>query len=138
MGRMDRITGLAGQLAEDPKNEKLFQRMTITACMPSATNSGFQHLNGAKRPIEEKIGEIMAPQHAIIRRVLKRALDIAESELRKVEGKERKLAEDEGYDFVPSGKILALQKRILELRNGVALPIPGEDNYRGGLSGWLS
>lgn len=118
--RLDRLRELAGALAEDPDNAELYRRLEITACMPSALTSGYQHRDIALGRIGEKIEEIMAPESEIVRRVLRRALEKAEAELRKVEASERKTAEAEQFDYVPSGKVLALQGRVLALRNGVA------------------
>jgi hypothetical protein len=134
--RQDRLRDLAGQLAETPKDAELIHRLTITACMPSNLQSGHQHRDIVLGRLGEKVEELMSPQHAIIRRVFRRALDVAEGELKRVESKEKKIAEDEGVQFVPSGKILALQNRILSLRNEIARPAPHEEGCHQHPGGW--
>jgi hypothetical protein len=59
-------------------------------------------------------------------------LEQAEAELRKQETAERRSAESESYEYVPSGRVLALQKKILSLRNEVARPVFGEEGFSGG------
>jgi hypothetical protein len=134
--RLDRLRELAGELATRPNDQELMNRLTITACMPSGLQSGFQHRDVVLGELNRKIEELMSPQNTVIRRVLRRALDVAEAELKRVESKEKKTAEDEGVQFVPSGKILALQNRILELRNAIARPVPGEENCLQNPGGW--
>lgn len=142
--RIDRLRELGGAIAEDPANPELYRRLEITACMPSNLNHGWQHRDIVLDCLNKKIEQLMAPQHAIIRRCLSRALDQAEAELKKTTEKERRAAEAEGFPFSPSGKILALQQRILSLRNAVAAPVPGEDgchqtpgDWRTRLAEWL-
>lgn len=132
MGRIGRITELAEKLAQKPTDESLYHAMTIAACMPSSLQSGYQHRGAALSPIERKIDELLAPGHAIVRKCLRRALEQAEAELRKQETAERRSAESESYDYVPSGRVLALQKKILSLRNEVARPVFGEEGFSGG------
>jgi len=134
--RIDRLRDLAGQLAEKPDDQELLNRLTITACMPSNLQQGYQHREVVLGRLGEKIEEMMHPQHAIVRRVFRRALEVAESELKKVEAKEKKIAEDDGVQFVPSGKILALQNRILDLRNAIARPVPNEEGCLQNPGGW--
>jgi hypothetical protein len=134
--RQDRLRDLAGQLAETPNDQELLHRLTITACMPSNLQHGYQHRDIVLGRLGEKVEELMSPQHAIIRRVFRRALDVAEAELKRVESKEKKIADDEGVQFVPSGKILALQNRILSLRNEIALPVPNEEGCHQHPGGW--
>ena len=136
ISRRDHLHDLAGQLAESPNDQELLHRLTITACMPSSVQHGHQHRDIVLGRLGEKIEEMMSPQHAIIRRVFRRALDIAEGELKRVESKEKKTAEEEGVQFVPSGKILALQNRILSLRNEIARPIPNEEGFIQNPGGW--
>jgi hypothetical protein len=120
MHRIGRLQELAGRLAEDPTNEKIYQRMVHTACMPSNIQTGYQHMEAASAPFQAKIEEVLRPSVEIVRRVIKRALAMAEGELKKVEGRDRKEAEEQGYNYSPSGKALALQSRILDLRNAIA------------------
>jgi len=120
MNRIGKLQELAGKLAEDPTNEKIYQRMIHTACMPSSLQTGYQHMEAAASPIQAKIEEVLQPAAEIVRRVLKRALSVAEGELKKVEGRERKEAEEQGYNYSPSGKVMALQSRVMELRNAIA------------------
>lgn len=142
--RADRLRELAGQLAEQPDDQEVLHRLTITACMPSNLQNGYQHRDIVLGRLNEKMQEVMAPQHDIVRRVFRRALGVAEDGLRKTETAEKKVAKEEGVDFVPSGKVLALQKRILDLRNAIARPIPNEEGcivppegWRERLSEWL-
>lgn len=127
MHRIGHLQGLAAQLVEDVQNEDLYQRMIICACMPSNVQTGYQHLEAAKQPLDAKIQEILQPSVNVVRRVLGRALSRAEEELKKTESKERKEAETEGFPFSPSGRVQALQSRVLELRNAVACKYTHED-----------
>jgi hypothetical protein len=126
--RIGVLERLAHKLAADPKDEKIFQRATITACMPENPAFGNQHRDSVTGILGRKIEQILEPQARIVRRVFGRALEGAESELQKTEAAERGAAKEEGYEYSPSGRVLALQKRVLELRNHVAAPYPGEEN----------
>jgi len=120
MHRIGHLQGLAAEYINDIKNEELYQKMVVAACMPSNIQTGYQHIEAAAAPFDAKIEEILEAAIPIVRRVLKRALNAAEAELRKIEARERKDAEQEGYAYSPSGKVLALQQRVLELRNAIA------------------
>jgi hypothetical protein len=129
--RLDLLRTLAGKLAESPDDEGIFQRMTVAATMPSDPRFGFQHREIACGTLQEKIDQMLEPSIEIVRRVIKRALDRAEAELKKVEAAEKKQSEAEGFPFSPSGKILALQERVLSLRNGLAAKYPHEGAIQG-------
>lgn len=131
MHRIGHLQGLAGQLVQDIQNEDLYQRMLICACMPSNLQTGYQHLDAAKHPFDEKIEQVLLPSIDVVRRVLKRALSRAEDELKKTEAKERKEAETEGFPYSPSGRVQALQTRVLELRNGIAAQYRHEGAIQG-------
>lgn len=131
MGRIARISDLAEKLAEQPTDQALYHQMTITACMPSGLQGGYQHRGAALGPIERKIDQLLAPGQGIVRRCLRRALEQAERELKKTEAAERQAAEVEDFDYSPSGRVLALQKKVLSLRNEVARPIYGEEGFNG-------
>jgi len=120
MHRIGHLQGLAAEYINDIGNEELYQKMVVAACMPSNIQTGYQHIEAAAGPFDAKIGEILQETIPVVRRVLQRALSAAEAELRKVEGRERKDADQDGYNYSPSGKVLALQGRVLELRNGIA------------------
>lgn len=128
--RLDRVEGTAAKLAEDPTNEELYRQLLFLSGQPSHPHFATHHVEYARRPIEARIGRLMEPQHGIVRRVFTRALVAAETELKRVESRERKEAEAEGFDYSPSGKVQALQQRVLNLRNEVAAPIPGEPNFQ--------
>jgi len=89
--------------------------------MPSSLQTGYQHRDVVIGKLNEHLSRKLDPQKVVIRRVFKRALEVAEDELKRVEQRDKKIAQDDGVDFIPSGKILALQKRILELRNAVEM-----------------
>jgi len=141
--RIGNLQALAGQLVEDIGNEEIYHRMIHVAAMPANPLFGYHHREAAAVPFDQKIEEILRPSVDVVRRVLKRALDVAETELRKAEKQERKLAEEEGYNYSPSGKVLALQSRILDLRNGIAAKYKFEGAtqdpapWRERLSEWL-
>ena len=141
--RIGNLQMLAGQLVEDIGNEEIYHRMIHVAAMPANPLFGYHHREAAAVPFDQKIEEILRPSVDVVRRVLKRALDVAETELRKAEKQERKLAEEEGYNYSPSGKVLALQSRILDLRNGIAAKYKFEGAtqdpapWRERLSEWL-
>lgn len=142
--RENRVRELAAAVAERPQDAEAYRQMQIAAAMPSSHQHGFQHREWALGPVNERIEERLRPQHEIVRRVLRRALEQTEAELKKTEGRERKQAEEEGYSFSPSGRVIALQQRILGLRNAVAQPVPGEDgciqspgHWRERLREWL-
>jgi len=127
--RLDRLREQAEELASKPNDQEILNRLTTTACMPSSFKNGFQHRDVVLGVLNGKIDELMTPQHEVVRRVLRRALSVAEGELKRVEAKEKETARQESYEYVPSGKVLALQSRILSLRNEISRPIPGEENY---------
>ena len=127
--RMDRLEQLGNKLAEAPTDEALFQKCSFVAAMPSDPLHGYQHRDKVCAIIQRKIDEILRPQERIVRRVIGRALDAAESELKKTESGEKGQAREEGFDYSPSGRVLALQKRVLELRNAVAAVYPGEEGF---------
>lgn len=131
MERIGRLQALAGILVEKPDDEKTYQKMLLTAAMPSNLQTGYQHRDAALQVIEDRIKDLSAPQHAIVRKCLKKALGTAEEELRRVEKKEKDEAKAEEFDYVPSGRVLALQQKILGLRNEIARPIPGEEFFNG-------
>jgi len=131
MRRIERIQELAAKLAQRPGDEAVYHQMTIAACMPSNVQSGYQHRDAALGVLEREIDKTTGPGHEIVRRCLRRALDQAESELRKTESREQKLAADEGYSYSPSGRVQALQKKVLSLRNEVARPVFGEEGFNG-------
>jgi hypothetical protein len=118
--RIGRLEALAEQYAADIASDEIYRKMIVAATMPSNPASGYQHREAAIRPIDGKIREIRQAAVPVVRRVLQRALDSAENELKKTEGRERKDAEAEGYEYSPSGRVLALQARVLRLRNSVA------------------
>jgi len=118
--RVDRIRDLAAELCARPNDAELYRRLEVAACMPSNIQTGYQHKEAALGAIGAAIEAKLEPSVEIVRRVLGRALEAAEAELRKTEKHERKLAEEEGYAYSPSGRVLALQGRVLELRNAVA------------------
>ena len=127
--RHGRIEALANQLAGDPTNDVIFQKMTVAACMPTDLRTGRNHLDFAEKPICERIDRIMAPERDFVRKVLQRALSLAESELRKIEKAEQKTAQEEGFEYIPSGKVASLQNEILGLRGAIKEPYPGEENF---------
>ena len=141
--RVDRIRDLAAELCTRPNDAELYRRLEVAACMPSNIQTGYQHREAALGSIHAAIETKLEPSVEIVRRVLARALDAAEAELRKTEKHERKLAEEEGYNFSPSGRVLALQGRVLELRNAVAAKyrhegaIQGPGGWRERLREWL-
>jgi len=118
--RIGHLQALAADLVRDPENAGIYERMIHTAGMPSDPRFGYQHREAAAGPFDAKIEEILQETIPIIRRVLTRALGATEAELKKIESRERKEAEQEGYNYSPSGKVQALQARVLELRNAVA------------------
>lgn len=120
MHRIGKLQELAGRFVEDIGNEALYQKMLAVAGMPSDPRFGYQHHGCVAEVFDRKIEDILRPSVEIVRRVLKRALAKAEDELRRCESKERKEAESEGFSYMPSGRIQALQNKVLDLRNGIA------------------
>lgn len=141
--RISKIRDLAAELCLRPTDPELYRRMETAACMPSVPASGYQHREAALGVIGEAIETKLEPSIAIVRRVLARALEQAEAELKRTEAKERKTAEDEGYGYSPTGRILALQARVLDLRNAVAAKyrhegaVQNPGDWRVRLSEWL-
>lgn len=131
MHRVGHLQGLAAKLVGDIENEELYQQMIVAACMPSNIQTGYQHIEAAAGPFDAKIDEIRQETIPIVRRVLKRALTKAEIELERVEGKEKKEAATDGFTYSPSGRVLALQHRVLELRNAVAAKYKHEGAIQG-------
>ncbi len=134
--RLDRLRELADQLGKNPKDEGLMMKLTTCACMPSSLQGGFQHREVAIGKLTEHLNRKLFPQRKILCRVFQRALDVAESELKRVEQKEKRSAQDDAVDFIPSGKVLALQSRILELRNFVHLYSENEQDPPQSVGDW--
>lgn len=126
--RLGYLQALAADLVRDPENAEIYERMIHTAAMPSHPHFGTQHRDAAARPFDAKIEEILEESVPIVRRVLTRALTATEAELKKTEAREKKEAEAEAYTYSPSGKVQALQARVLELRNAVACKYSHEAN----------
>lgn len=120
MERPTRLRELAEKLAQDPHDQEVFNRLTLTATMPSSLNSGWQHRDIVLGVLNEKIEERLQPSVDVVRRVYSRALGMAEAELKKVESREKREAETEGFTYSPSGRVQALQGRVLVLRNAIA------------------
>ncbi|NBT35459.1 MAG: hypothetical protein EBT03_07955 [Betaproteobacteria bacterium] len=141
--RIDRIRDLAAMLCTRPKDTELYRRLEVAACMPSHPASGHQHKEAALGAIRAAIADKMLPEVPVVRRVLSRALDAAERELAKQEKKEREAAEAEDFNYSPSGRVLSLQQRVLELRNAVAArysiegAVQGPGGWRQRLAEWL-
>ena len=141
--RQDRIRELAEQLCERPDDADLYRQLQVTACMPSNPATGYQHRDLALGAIHGAIAARMIPAADVVRRVLRRALEAAEGELKKTEGRERRDAEQEGYNYSPSGRVQALQQRVLQLRNEIASKysqegaIVGPPSWRERLAEWL-
>lgn len=141
--RISKIRDLTAELCTRPTDADLYRRLEIAACMPSNVQNGYQHREAALGEIGAAIETKLQPSVEIVRRVLRRALEQAEAELKRTEGKERKLADDEGYNYSPSGRVLALQARVLDLRNAVAAKyghegaIQSPGGWRERLAEWL-
>jgi len=118
--RIGNLQALAGLLVNEPDNVEIYHRMLHVAGMPSDPRFGYQHREAVAQPLDAKIEEILLPSVEIVRRVFRRALSRAEDELKRAEGRERAEAEKEGFAYSPSGRVQALQGRVLELRNAVA------------------
>ena len=129
--RIGRLQALAGMYVQDIKNDALYLKMIHTAAMPSDPRFGYQHREAAAQPFDAKIEEILLPTIDVVRRVLRRALSRAEDELKKTESKERKEAEAEGFTYSPSGRVQALQARVLDLRNAIACKYRHEGAVQG-------
>jgi len=141
--RLGHLRKLSEQLVANPQDETIYAEMLQTACMPATANEGWQHIEAAKRPFDEKIEAIRQSSVMVVRKVFQRALEAAETELQKLEAAEKRQSESEGYPYVPSGKILALQERALSLRNEVAArygfegAIQSPPHWRERLQNWL-
>lgn len=117
--RIGRLQAIAEDYIKNIQDESLYQRMLTVAGMPSHPATGYQHHSAVAVPFDQKIEEILNDSVPVVRRVLGRALSRAEDELRKIEKKEQDEAKTEGYAYLPSGKVQALQQRVLGLRNAV-------------------
>jgi len=122
--RENRLHEVGGEFAKKPTREG-YEKLTTLAGFPTQV-IGWGPRDVVLGAIHREIEEKMKPEVPIVRRVLGRALEATERELEKQTNKERKEAEADGYSFSPSGKILDLQKRILELRNQVDAKYPDE------------
>lgn len=127
MDRENRMREMAQKFATSP-NEEAYKNLIILAGFPSywknTQGSGKEMILGT---ISTQIEEITAPvERPIVRKVLARALELTQREHEKQMAKEKKEAQEEGFSFSPSGKILALENRILGLKNEVARKYPDE------------
>lgn len=143
MHRIGKLQELAGEYIKNIQDESLYQRMLFVAGMPSNLQTGYQHHEAVAVPFDEKIQEIRNEGVPVVRRVLGRALTRAEQELKRIEQKEQQEAKSEGYPYLPSGKVQALQQRVLGLRNAVAEKyrfegaIQNPPHWRERLAEWL-
>jgi hypothetical protein len=113
----EKLKTLAEELARSPGDADLYLRVVLTASMPTSGISCREIVAGV---LENGIRELLRPSVAVVRRVFSRALERAEVELRKTEDRERGQADKEGYKYLPSGRVEALQGRVLKLRNAIA------------------
>lgn len=133
--RNERLRAMAEVFAGHPTPE-LYAKLTALAGFPSQpANSCFarERVLGA---IHEQVQRLMEPERPIVRRVLARAQDAAERELAKQEKTEQAAAAAEGFVYSPSGRVLALQERVLALRNAVAAHYPGNEGAIQHPGGW--
>lgn len=119
INRIGTLQALAEEYANNIQNDSIYQRMLMVAGMPSTLGSGHQHRDCVVNVFDRKIEEIHNEGIPAVRRVLSRALSRAEVELKKIEQKEQDEARAGDYPYLPSGKIQALQQRVLGLRNAL-------------------
>lgn len=124
--RDSRLSDMAARFANTPSAE-LYEKMTILAAFPSNLPTSWQARESVLGIIHGQVERLMEPERPIVRRVLSRALDAAERELAKQEKKEKDAAAAEGFPYSPSGRVLTLQQRVLNLRNEVAKKYPGDE-----------
>ena len=122
--RENRLRDVGAEFAQKPTREG-DEKLTILAGFPTQF-TGWGPRDIVLGAIHREIAEKMKPEAPIVRKVLKRALDATERELEKQTAKEKKESESEGFSFSPSGRILDLQKRVMDLRNQVDATYPDE------------
>lgn len=125
--RDGRLRELADGYAKNPTAE-IYNRLTTLAGFPAHPMVSFQTREIVLGAIHRAIAEKMEPEIPIVRRVLLRALDATERELEKQTAREKKEAEEGGFPYSPTGRVLELQKRVLDLRNRIADKYPSEGN----------
>jgi hypothetical protein len=119
-GRLEALRAAAEELARDCSNAALYEKVLRISAMPSNPATGWQHAEVVLTVLDAAIRERLQPAAEIVRRCLRRALSKVEAELAAAEKRERNEATAEGYNFSASGRILALQEKVLDLRNQVA------------------
>lgn len=133
--RDERLRAMAGVFAAHPTPE-LYAKLTTLVGFPSHLANSWLPRERVLGAIHEQVERLMEPERPIVRRVLARAQEAAERELAKQEKAEQAAAAGEGFAYSPSGRVLALQERVLSLRNAVAARYHGDE---GGIShpgGW--
>jgi hypothetical protein len=123
--RLGKIRSLSELFAKHP-SEKLHDEILKIQNFSAWPNGSWQGREALLDAINLEINRKMEPQYDICKRVLRRALSQAEDELKKVEKRDKAEAQEAGFEYSASGKVLALQKRILGLRNEIEAPTPFE------------
>ena len=123
--RLGKIRSLSELFATHP-SEKLHDEILMVQNFSAWPNGSWQGREALLDAIGLEISRKMEPQYDICKRVLRRALSQAEDELKKLEKRDKAEALEAGFEYSASGKVLALQKRVLGLRNDIGAPTPTE------------
>ena len=118
------VAEAAVKYAEDP-SETNYHKIILAGAFPSFPNT-HANVEAALGGIRRHMNKILLPSHAIVKRCLRRALEAAQAELATATAKEEAAAAADGVEYIASGKILALQKKIRDLQNEIGAPTPDE------------
>ena len=118
------VAEAAVKYGEDP-SETNFQKVILAGAFPSFPRT-HENVEAALGGIRKRINEILRPTHAIVKRCLRRALEAAQGELTTATAKEEAAAAADGVEYIASGRILALQRKIRDLQNEIGTPTPDE------------
>ena len=118
------VAAAAVKYGESPTEEN-YEKVILAGAFPSFPTT-HENVEAALSGIRKKINEILRPTHAVVKRCLRRALEAAQAELATATAKEEAAAGADGVEYIASGRIIALQKKIRDLQNEIGAPTPDE------------
>ena len=114
--RKSKIQALAVTFANKP-DPASFEELKRTATLGQYAPTGRDDRNLILEALGGQIVQRMAPQGDIIRAVIRRSAEALEKQMREVTAREKKECDEVGIPWQASGVVMALQAKVLDLRN---------------------
>lgn len=114
--RKSKLQALAVAFASKP-NEVNFEELKRTATLGQYAPTGRDDRNLILEALDGQIVQRMAPQADIIRAVIKRSAGALERQMCEMMIREKKECDEVGIPWQASGVVMALQAKVLDLRN---------------------